>query len=265
MQKTVCCKIRPTGPQEVDLRAAMAEFALGQTLVALAAWDAKCTNQVELHHLTYFGTRPNIRLGTNMVCNAEMKVAGASRTLRWLGRATAKQAWPTISFSPAGTMLLDAGTFSIRGQEASLWAVTGRVRVPMVLGKRQQRLLGRGEVKTANVVCKREKWYLHVAMQTDPPATRKGNAMLRVDVGENTLAATSEGKIFDGEKLCHQRDVCLARRRALQTNDSQSALQRLRQVSGGDNRHVRHTHHEASRQIVTEAGAQGSAGIVRKT
>ena len=83
-----------------------------------------------------------------------------------------------------------------------------------------------------------------------------------VDVGENTLAATSTGKVLGGQSLRHRRDRYLALRRRLQSNGSQSAKQRLRQVSGKERRRVKHINHETSKSIVAEALSQGIGRIV---
>src|SRR2546430_13161953 len=65
--------------------------------------------------------------------------------------------------------------------------------------------------------------------------------VMGVDVGENTLAATSTGRIWGGETLRHRRDQHLALRRRLQSNGSQSARQRLRQVSRKERRRGKRT------------------------
>src|SRR5256885_12154613 len=53
-----------------------------------------------------------------------------------------------------------------------------------------------------------------------------------------------------------------ALRRRLQSNGSQSATQRLRQVSGKERRRVKHVNHETSKAIIEEARRIGAATIV---
>ena len=85
--------------------------------------------------------------------------------------------------------------------------------------------------------------------------------VLGVDVGENNLAAVSTGKVFGGEHLRDRRDRYLALRRRLQSNGSQSAKQKLRQVSGKEARRVKHINHETSKAIVQAAIKAGVAKI----
>ena len=82
-----------------------------------------------------------------------------------------------------------------------------------------------------------------------------------VDAGENNLAAHSLGRVFGGERLRDKRDRYLALRRRLQSNGSQSAKQKLRQVSGKEMRRVKHINHETSKAIVQAAIDAGIAKI----
>ena len=261
MQRTVCCKILPSARQVVAFRAAMVEFAVGETIAARFARDGTCLNAVELHHLCYYAIRGATGLGANMTCCAIGQAAAAYKTLRANGGIDENVAWPTIEFAPQGAMRFDARTFRVKGEVASLWTLSGRERVSMRLGQRQRRMLANGKTRTADLVRKRRGWYLHIALLMPDSPAQSNDRLLGVDVGENTLAATSSGKILGGEELRHQRECWLALRRRLQSNGSQSAIQRLRKASGREGRHVRHVNHVASKQIVAEAIAQDCATI----
>ena len=102
MQRTVCCKISPTAAQTAALRAAMKRFALGQTLAAVVARDARCGRAYDLHHLCYRQLREDTGLGANMACIAIRRVAGAYETLRTRGVPKPSAPWPTLSFSGEG-------------------------------------------------------------------------------------------------------------------------------------------------------------------
>ncbi len=81
--------------------------------------------------------------------------------------------------------------------------------------------------------------------------------VLAVDLGENNLATTSEGKIFKGLQLRHERDKYVALRSRLLFNGSPSAMQRLRGISGKEALHVKHVNHVISKEIVETAAALG--------
>ena len=78
-----------------------------------------------------------------------------------------------------------------------------------------------------------------------------------MDLGENNLAAFSLGQIFGGQALRHSRDHHLSYRSRLQSNGSQSAKQKLRQVSGKESRRVTYINHVVSKEIVRLAKEAG--------
>ena len=235
----------------------MNRLAMGATFAARVAQEHRCRRAYDLHHLCYRQIREGTGLGANMAAIAIRRVAAAYETLRTKGDLKPDQPWPTLAFSGVGAMRLDARTFWVKGEMASVWSLDGRQVMPMQLGQRQRRLLAAGKVGGADLVHKRGKWFLHVMMNMPAAPKCADGDVMGVDVGENTLAATSNGRLFGGEKLRHLRDVHLAYRRRLQANGSQSAMQRLRKASGRENRHVRHVNHEESRAIVDEALLRG--------
>ena len=239
------------------LRAAGNRLALGATFAAKVAQEHRCRRAYDLHHLCYRQIREGTGLGANMAAIAIRRVAAAYQTLHSRGELKTDQPWPPLVFSGEGAMRLDARTFWVKGEMASVWSLAGRQVMPMQLGQRQRRMVAAGKVGGADLIRKRGKWFLHLMMNMpDAPRRAEGDVM-GLDVGENTLAATSDGRIFGGEALRHLRDVHLAHRRRLQVNGSQSAMQRLRRASGREKRHVSHVNHEASRAIVDEATLQG--------
>lgn len=102
---------------------------------------------------------------------------------------------------------------------------------------------------------------MHISIRQLEADPASGDDVLGVDVGEVNIAATSTGKIFKANRLRHDRDVFLDRRRALQRNGSQSAKSALRKASGREARRVRHENHVVSKQIVAEAVKTGAATI----
>jgi len=258
MKRTVSVKLNTTTEQSSYLSALQAEFAVVCNLVVPFARGNRCWNRVALHHLAYYPVREVSPLGSQMVCNAIKAVANAYKGLK-LRR---KDEVPTVVFKPTGCVHFDARTFSVKGDIVSLYTMAGRQAVPMLPGKFQAEYLAKGKIKEAELLRKRNTWFLNIVLDLPdaPPAT--GGGSMGVDVGENNLAATSAGKIIGGSRLRHTRDKYLALRRRLQRNGSQSAKQLLCKVSGREARHMKHVNHEASKAIVAEALTSGASTIV---
>jgi putative transposase len=221
----------------------------------------RCWNRVALHQLGYRQLRQETALGAQMACNAIFSVCKAYRSQRALGRIAADTSVPALCFNRA-SVHFDHRTYTLKGEAVSLNTLQGRMLVPMILGDHQREILHSGRPKEAELVFRRGRWFFNLVVESCDGETVASGPVMGVDVGENTLAASSTGRIWGGEALRHRRDQHLALRRRLQSNGSQSARQTLRQVSGRERRRVRHINHETSQGIVAEARRIGAARIV---
>lgn len=197
-----------------------------------------------------------------MVCLAIREVTAAYKTLAKLGEIQKDKAFPELNWSPVGGVTFDARTMRLMPNGVSLYTLQGRIVVPWKLGAYQKKLMASGSLREAKVVCKKGTWYLHLAVRSAAATQNQSTKTLGVDVGENVLAATCTGKIQGGAFLRHRRGRVAALRRRLQSNGSQSAMQRLRKVSGKEKRRVRHENHVVSKKIVAEAVARGRGIVV---
>lgn len=236
-------------------------FASACNEIVPVAQQNRCWNRVALHHLVYYTVRSQYQsMGSQMACNAIHKVASAYKALQANKSIDKGKPVPKITFG-AKSVHFDKRTYSIQGHILSLFTKTGRVKVPFVLGEHQNHLLEQGRVTEAELVSKRGQWFFNLVLDISDPEPATGNGVMGCDVGENNIAATSSGRVFDGGKLRHDRDKYLAHRRRLQSNGSQSAKQRLRKISGRERRHVAHVNHVISKAVVAEAFSCGTSEI----
>jgi len=258
----VSLKLEFAPEQAEQLVRLQAAFADACNLVVLKAAQGKIANRIKLHHAAYYSIREAApALGAQMACNAVHQVAKAYKTLLANRPKLRKEAWPVIRFGSRSSVHFDKRTYSLRGESLSLFTLEGRIRVRFRPGDFQQRYLSVGAPKEAELVRKRKGWFFNLVLDIPDPAPLRQGFVLGVDMGENNLAATSNGTLFGGGKLRHDRDSFLNLRRRLQRNGSKSAKQLLRKVSGREARHVTHVNHETSKAIVAEAIALGCSTI----
>ncbi len=172
-----------------------------------------------------------------------------------------KKKFLKICFHKGRSVHFDKRTYSIKDEIISLYTLEKRIKVPMRLGPFQKTYFSQGIPKEGELVCKKGKWYFNLVLDLPDPPLQENTKLLGVDLGENNVFATSSGKIFSGGKIRYERDQFLAKRRALQSNGSQSAKQLLKKISGREGRRMRHINHELSKQIVQEAIEQ-KAGVI---
>ncbi len=259
--RTACIRLKVTPEQAARLSTLRTVYAEACNRLVPLVQAARCWNRVALHQLGYRSLRQQTSLGAQMACNAIFSVCKAYRSQRTLGRIPQDTPVPPLSFHRT-SVHFDHRTYTLKDETVSLNTLQGRMRVPMILGDHQRKILTSGLPKEAELVFRAGQWFFNLAVESADGERVASGPVMGVDVGENTLAATSTGRIWGGETLRHRRDQHLALRRRLQSNGSQSATQRLRQVSGKERRRVKHVNHETSKAILAEARRIGAATIV---
>jgi len=260
MIRTASIRLDVTPEQAAALGALRSAYAQACNRLVPMVCEHRVWNRVGLHQRAYRSLRQSSPLGSQMVCNAIFSVCKAYRAQRALGRIRRDEPVPTLRFDRA-SVHYDQRTYTIQANGVSLNTLKGRVSVPWILAEHQRTILQSGRAKEAELVLRDGQWFFNLVVESVDPPTRASGPVMGVDVGENTLAATSTGKVWGGASLRHRRDRYLALRARLQSNGSQSARQKLRQVSGKERRRVRHVNHETSKAIVQEALRAGVAKI----
>jgi IS605 OrfB family transposase len=261
MLRTASIRLNVDPEQAAALMALQSAYADACNRLVPTVVEHRCWNRVALHHLAYARLRKETPLGAQMVCNAIFSVCKAYKAQKKLGRIRKDAPVPAVHFNRA-SVHFDKRTYSIHGERLSLYTLSGRITVTLVTGEHQRRIMASGKAKEAELVCRRGRWYFNLVVESDDADPIPSGPVMGVDVGENNLAATSTGKVWGGGELRHKRDGYLALRRRLQSNGSQSARQKLRQVSGKERRRVTHINHETSKAIVAEARRIGASRIV---
>ena len=234
-------------------------FAKACNLIAAIAAENRCWNKVDLHRLCYYLVRDSFPdLGSQMVCNAIRKVCDAYKALK----IQKNQEVPKICFKEGASIHYDKRTYSLKGAVLSLFTIKGRIQCRLKPGDFQTAYLEKGMPKEGELIQKEGRWFFNLVLDIPDPVPLKEGGLLAVDVGENNLAATSNGTLHGGGKLRHKRDKFLARRRKLQSNGSKSAKRKLKRISGRERRHVKETNHIVSKAIVEEAVKSGAKIIV---
>ena len=259
MKRTIALKLNLSSEQSDALFETQKAFANACNQAIPFVVENRCWNRVALHHLCYYQIRESIpSLGSQMVCNAFQKVCSSYKVLK----IKKSQDLPTITFKDTGSVHYDKRTYSVKNNILSLYTTNGRVKCEFTTGDFQREYLERGAVKEAELIRKGKRWFFNLVLDLPDMEIKKEGKAFSVDVGENNLATTSNGMIYGGGKLRHERDVFLARRAKLQSNGSRSAKRCLQRVSGRERRHVKETNHVVSKQIVEEAIQSGAKIIV---
>lgn len=260
MMRTASILLDVTVEQTGRLAALRSAYADACNRLVPIVREYRLWNRVGLHQRAYTTLRSSTPLGSQMCCNAIYSVCKAYKAQKALGRIRNDKPVPEIRFDRA-SVHFDRRTYTLKGDSVSLYTLDGRIAIPMRLGEHQRRILESGVPKEAELVFRNGRWYFNLVVESGDEEPVASGPVMGVDVGENNLAAHSLGKVFGGERLRDKRDRYLALRRRLQSNGSQSARQKLRQVSGKEARRVKHINHETSKAIAQAAIDAGIAKI----
>ena len=107
-----------------------------------------------------------------------------------------------------------------------------------------------GHCATADLICKRGKWYLHVVVVVDAVPFADNGQALGVDLGVTRPAVSSDSRVH-GKK--HWREVekrTFRLRRTLQSNGSKSAKRHLRRLAGRTRRFRQDCDHVLSKSLL---------------
>lgn len=257
MKRTISIKLNTTSEQSEKLLALQSEFNSICNNIVPYVVDNRCWNRVALHHLTYYTLREQSKLGSQMVCNAIHKVCTSYKVLK----IKKTEDVPLIKFKSNSSVHFDKKTYTINNEMMTLYTLEGRILVSMRLGDFQRQYLEQGQPKEAELIRKGKNWFFNLVLDIPDNPTKPTKEIMGVDVGENTIATLSNGKMFDGGQVRHERDKFLNRRKKLQSNGSKSSKRLLKRISGREQRHVKDLNHQISKAIVQEAVSNGYDSI----
>ena len=259
MKRTISLKLILTEEQSIVLFETQKTFSDACNRIIPFAVENRCWNRVALHHLSYYSLRKCLpSLGSQMICNAIKKVCSSYKVLK----IKKSQDVPALKFNQNGSVHYDKRTYTLRGNVLSLFTISGRIQCSFKIGQHQEKYLSTGKIKEGELIRKGKRWFFNLVLDIPDVEPIVDGKILAVDVGENNLATTSNGKIYGGKKLRHERDKFLYRRRKLQSNGSHSAKRCLKKISGRERRHVKETNHIVSKAIIEEAVQCGAKAIV---
>lgn len=258
MKRTISIKLEVIKEQSEKLQRLQEAFFSACNQIVPFVVEHRCWNRVALHHLVYRHIRENSPLGSQMTCNAIYAVCKAYKNRCIVKADTA----PTIKFHKNRSIHFDKRTYSIKGETLSLYTLEGRIPLKMRVSPFQRSYFSKGIPKEAELICKKGEWFFNLVLDLPDVPLTENSALFAVDLGENTLAATSSGKLYGGGKIRYARDKFLAKRRRLQSNGTHSSKQLLKKISGKEARRMKHMNHKVSKEIIQEAIKTEAGAIV---
>jgi IS605 OrfB family transposase len=247
MKLTLQLQLLPTAEQAAELLETMERFNAAASFAARVGLEHKVYGQVSIHGLCYREIRERFGL------SAQMAVRAIAKAVECFQRD--KSVCP--EFRPRGAICYDQRVLSFKGlTEVSLWALSGRLRMPFVCGAYQRARLGRIKGQ-ADLVYRRGQWFLLCTIEMPEDAPIEPTDVIGVDLGIVNLATDSTGETFSGDEVRRNRRRRATARKQHQRKGSRRARRKLKRMAGRQHRFQAKTNHEISKRLVAKAKALG--------
>jgi IS605 OrfB family transposase len=253
MKLTAQIKLLPVEEQHEKLLATLERANEACDWISGQAWDDGTFSQYGIHKLVYYEAREHFELSAQMTVRAIAKVADAYKT---------NPDTPN-SFSIRGGFPYDSRVLTYylnKGElnkgEVSIWALGGRERIPITMGKRQRRLM-ENQQGESDLVYHDGAFYLLATCNVEEPDPEDVDEALGVDFGIENIATDSDGEAHSGAAIDAKREWYEKRRAILQSVGTRSAKRRLQQLSGRQGRFQRDVNHCISKHLVQKAKGTG--------
>jgi putative transposase len=243
MKLTIQLQLLPTPTQKADLLATMERFNAAASYAASVGFEAKIFGQVTLHKLAYYEIRERFGL------SSQMAVRAIAKAVECFQRDKTK----CPVFKPRSAICYDQRVMSFKGlTEVSLWALTGRLRIPFVCGTYQRERQGRIKGQ-ADLVYRQGKFYLLCTIDLPESTPVDAKDFLGIDLGIANIATDSDGTSYSGKPVDDVRRKHNLQRRRLQKRGTKGAKKKLRRVAAKESRFRKHQNHVISKAIVRNA------------
>ncbi len=218
----------------------MERFNAAASHAARVGFEAGVFSQPSIHARCYSELRERYGLSAQMAVRAIGKAVEVFKR----DRKHCPQ------FRPYGAITYDERILGWKGLDrVSLWALGGRMLLPIAYGEYQRERLERlkGQV---DLVYRGGEFYLLASIDLPEGAPVEVCDLLGVDLGVVNLATDSDGAVYSGEAVERVRRRHHRNRRRLQTRGTRSAKRRLRRLSGREARFRRDVNHCISKALV---------------
>ena len=252
MKATLRLKLHIDPLTEAVLHETLRQSTACFNAVCQYGWDHHERNGTRLHQSTYTSLRQLYdNLPSQLVISARMKAAEALKSVSELHKRGRKISCPQSELCP---IRYDARSYWVKLQEgiASLATVSGRVCVTFRLPACYERYLS-WDTCSADLCWdeRKQRFYLHVVVDTEPPAFLPTGKVVGCDLGVNRIAVTSTPRFFSSAPMHRRVRQYEHLKSSLQAKGTPSAKRHLQKLSRRWTRfQACHNHHIANAILV---------------
>jgi len=237
---TIKSKLVTTQEQHDQLLRTMVFFNKACDYISDFAYNNRVFSKYQLQKHHYYEIREKFLLSSQLAVRAFGKVAESYK----VDKKTFHQ------FKPHGAVVYDQRILSIKDNIVSILTLDGRIKTEIKYRKDKNIDNRKGQT---NLIYKSNKFYLQIVIDQPEATLVNSEEFLGVDLGIVNIAATSDGKMYSGEKCQRVREKYARIKAKLQSVETHSAKRHLRKISKKERRFKKDTNHYISKDIVQTA------------
>lgn len=253
MKLTLQTQLLPTPQQALALEATMRAFNAAADWLAGEAFGRKTANKIALQKHHYATLRERFGLSAQM----------AVRCIAQVCEAYKRDKGKRPHFRPFASIPYDQRLMSFKGPDrVSLLTLSGRIIMPVIMGKYQQERFTNAKGQCDLVRRKDGKWFLLVTVDLPNGTKTPTTDFLGVDLGVANLATDSDGQRYSGDTVEAVRTRQHALRRGLQKAAAgkkrrgfrpKNIRRQLKRLSGKERRFRSNENHRIAKSLVAKA------------
>jgi putative transposase len=244
MKPTLQIQLMPDHDHAKRLCETVERFNEAADWLAGLAFDRKLSNKIELQRIAYRELRERFSLSAQMAVRCIAQVCEAYKRDKSI----------KPRFRPHAAMPFDQRMMSFKDVDrASLLTLTGRVSVPMLIGKDQAERIGYPKGQADLVLRGDGRWFLLVTVDVPADTSVPATDFVGVDLGIANIATDSDGNQHSGKDVERARRKHNLQRKRLKRKGTKGAKKKLRRMKGKEARFRRHVNHSISKAIVENA------------
>lgn len=254
MELTITAKIqlKVTDEQKIILSETMAAYRKSCNYVSDYIFRTKDYKQFSIQKANYEKIRNLFNLRSMMACSVIKTVLARYRTIKSSGLKNIKPKFRLPQYD-----LVWNKDYSLTATSFSMNTLQGRIKVPYYSkGMEQYFDKDKYTFGTAKLVCKKDKYFLHIPVTFEVPDCNNSEIqnVVGVDRGINFIIATydSNGKsgFVSGKAIKHKRAKYADVRKQLQMRKTPSSRRRLKRIGNRENRWMQDVNHCVSKALV---------------
>ena len=263
LTKTAKLQIYPSESDKALLLDSMRAYADACNYISHYIYTTRDLSQVSVQKHTYDTVRTVYNLPSQMACNAVRTVIGSYKANKTNGFG-----WTECKYNTPQMTLSWNRDYSINHDEFSVGTLRGRIKTKYA-SSGMERYFDKSIYRfgTAKVVCKHNKFFLHISVSFDSDELKVTDVcnVVGYDRGIRFITSSygSDGKtkFFSGSQVKQKRAHYKALRRQLQQVGTPSSRRRLKAIGQRENRWMQDVNHCISKALV-ESNPKGTLHVI---